>query len=134
MVIGIGFNQIWIIFESNFLFEFEAVFLLVAKILIKICPGSIENFKIDQTRLKGLNWKRWKKLIYIDFVYKNWLLRSFNWLLRSFNRLCLIFKTKIDQYNSIWYDFVVRFQIGPKLTFKFGQLGIPIIDNSIQKP
>ena len=31
------------------------------------------------------------------------------------------------------YDFVVGFQIGPKLTFEFGRFGIQIGDNLIRK-
>ena len=45
---------------------------------------------------------------------QNWLnLTKISWI-----------QSKRDRYNSIWYNFVIRFGIRPKLTFKFGRLGI----------
>ena len=145
-------NQI--ILLSTFRSEFSKSKSIVAMNSIKSCPDYIEKFKFDPTLIKkrskviDLHWKRQIILTFsfkLDFFYL--LIYNFDLLIDNFDLILILWlkihqnwliliknRSKLHQNHDPRLEFVVGFQIGPKLTIEFG-IRIWIDDNeSIWEP
>ena len=104
----------------NFRFKFEARFLLLATILIKICQDYIENFKIVQKRLKvSFYLKKFEK------DNKIWLFQlypTFSIIFNFFDLLIdirVIFLYLIIDIKVIFFDLLIKIGRFKSKMFRF---------------